>query len=372
MSPHKKIPDMDTDKMRILILEDSPADVEFVQRELRKSGLDFVSHVADTREEFIDGIQSFKPQVILSDHSLPQFNSIEALRITKELLPEIPFILVTGAVSEEFAVQVIKEGADDYILKGHLIRLPSAIDSAIRKKAAEKEREEILEKMLLTNNELNTFVYKATHDLRGPLTSIMGLTKLAEREENKSHSGAYLKMIAESTQKLDDILVSLIETMAIKNAELKITEIYFNALIDGILKSLEFSDGFDRIAIQITVAHHRKFYSDEKILGSVLQNVIENAVKYQNHSNSSPFVHVSVTDHENLLRIEVTDNGIGIDETIREKIFEMFYRGNESSKGSGLGLYLVKNGMQRLGGAVTLKSAAGAGTTISLLFPEHD
>src|SRR5574337_237213 len=199
------------DPLKVLILEDNPVDVELIQRELKKSGITSIFHVSDTREQFIQGLYKFRPGVILSDHALPQFNSLDALRIAKEFDTSIPFLLVTGAVSEEFAVTVIKEGADDYILKNHLMRLPSAIGNAIKKKAAEKERGEMLERLLFTNNELNTFIYKATHDLRGPLTSIMGLVNLAGRAENQPNVATFIKMIAESTAKLDEILISLIE-----------------------------------------------------------------------------------------------------------------------------------------------------------------
>jgi signal transduction histidine kinase len=359
-------------KLKILILEDSPSDIEFIKRGLKKSGMDFTSHVVDTREEFIEGITQFKPEVILSDHSLPQFNSIEALRIAREYLPGVPFILVTGAVSEEFAVAVIKEGADDYILKDHLIRLPSAIENALLKKKAEKEREKMLEQMMFTNNELNTFVYKATHDLRGPLTSIMGLTKLAEREENKGHAGAYLKMIAESTEKLDTILIGLIETMTIKNAALEISKINISQMLDSIFKQIEFNSDFQRVIVGTKFSNRKNLFTDEKILHSILQNLIENAIKYQNHAIPKPRIQISVSDFENMLRIEISDNGIGINPNIQNKIFDMFYRGNEISGGSGLGLYLVKNGIQRLGGKVKLKSDTGQGTTISLFLPANN
>lgn len=355
--------------LKILILEDNPADVEFIGRELRKAGFDFVRRIADSRGEYVQAITDFLPDVILSDHSLPQFNSIEALRIAKELRPGVPFLLVTGAVSEEFAVQVIKDGADDYILKDHLMRLPSAITNALKKKVAEREREEMLAQLLNTNNELNTFVYKATHDLRGPLTSIMGLANLAGREENHRQTTAYVRMIAECTQKLDEILVSLIETMAMKNAHLVSSRIDFGQALNNILERLEFAPGFERLIVNTKVATHKTFFSDEKILNSILQNVIENSVKYQDRSSPRPYLNVIIADTNDGVKIEVADNGIGIPAAIQDKIFDMFYRGSDGSQGSGLGLYLVKNGIQRLGGLIDLKSEPGKGTVFTIYLP---
>jgi CheY-like chemotaxis protein len=130
--------------LRILILEDSPEDLDLVERELKRGGINFTSTVVKKKEEYEKALSEFNPDVILSDHSLPQFNSIEAMAIWKEFQKQknvvIPFILITGSVSEEFAVQSIKAGADDYILKDRLKRLPSSIKSALDKVKLERER----------------------------------------------------------------------------------------------------------------------------------------------------------------------------------------------------------------------------------------
>lgn len=138
--------------LRILILEDSPDDLDLVERELRRGGIDFVSVVVKRKDEYEKALDEFSPDVILSDHSLPQFNSIEAMEIWKQFQKRksstIPFILITGSVSEEFAVQSIKAGADDYILKDRLKRLPSSIKSALDKVRLEREREKFVNEIL--------------------------------------------------------------------------------------------------------------------------------------------------------------------------------------------------------------------------------
>ena len=142
--------------LKILILEDSAEDVSLMERELKRSGIEFMSKVVKTRQDYESAIHEFNPDVILSDHSLPQFNSIEAMKIWKEhrlatgLM--IPFILITGSVSEEFAVQCIKAGADDYILKDRLKRLPASILSALEKIRLEKERDDIMSEVLSQTN----------------------------------------------------------------------------------------------------------------------------------------------------------------------------------------------------------------------------
>lgn len=130
--------------LKILILEDSPEDLDLVERELKRGGIDFISIVVKKRAEYEKALHEFQPDVILSDHSLPQFNSIEAMEIWKAFQKStnvsIPFILITGSVSEEFAVQSIKAGAHDYILKDRLKRLPSSIKSALEKSRLERDR----------------------------------------------------------------------------------------------------------------------------------------------------------------------------------------------------------------------------------------
>ncbi|MFI5161932.1 MAG: PAS domain S-box protein [Sphingobacteriales bacterium] len=136
-----------TESLKILHIEDIKSDAELVERTLKRSGVEFEKLVVDTRDEYIQALNEFSPDVILSDHSLPAFNSLEALRILKESGKNIPFILITATVSEEFAVNVMKEGAADYVLKDRLQRLPNAVLNAIGKYHSDNERQVYLDKI---------------------------------------------------------------------------------------------------------------------------------------------------------------------------------------------------------------------------------
>ena len=125
--------------LKILMVEDTVSDAEIELSLLKRSGLRFESVVAMTREDFLLHLDQFEPDLILADNTLPQFNATEALEIIRQRALLIPFILVTGTVSEEFAAGIINLGADDYILKDRLTRLPAAIESAIKKKKAEEQ-----------------------------------------------------------------------------------------------------------------------------------------------------------------------------------------------------------------------------------------
>ena len=125
---------MKTNTIKNLLLEDSPSDAKLLLRCLQADKLDFEYKIVDTRDEFILAFTDFKPDVILSDHQLGGFNSREALDLSRKHMRDVPFILVTGSVSEEFAVSILKQGATDYILKGNLNRLPVAIKAALAQK----------------------------------------------------------------------------------------------------------------------------------------------------------------------------------------------------------------------------------------------
>lgn len=133
---------------RVLHLEDLPDDAYLIERELRKSNHEFEIKVVDNQCEFEAALDEFRPDIILSDHSLPSFNSLTAMEILKKANLKIPFILVTGAVSDEFAFQTMKKGAADYILKDRLQRLPSAIFNSLEKVRMEAMQQEIKNQMV--------------------------------------------------------------------------------------------------------------------------------------------------------------------------------------------------------------------------------
>lgn len=172
-----------TNQIKILFLEDNEDDVTLIQHSLKRSNFNFSPSWASNKEEFIHSLQSFSPDIILSDHTLPQFDSLSALGIVKESYPHIPFILVTGSVSEEFAVKCIKNGAEDYVLKSNLIRLPSIITNAIQHK--DLKRENIIIRKL--NDELkaaNETIAQKNKDITDSINYATSLQKAIMQERS--------------------------------------------------------------------------------------------------------------------------------------------------------------------------------------------
>jgi two-component system, NarL family, sensor histidine kinase NreB len=149
------------EQLKILMLEDTPADAEIIQRLLLKEKLRFEFSLAINKEAYLLALDQFVPDVILSDNSLPQFNSVDALEIARQRFPGIPFIMVTGAASEEFAADIIKSGADDYILKDRLNKLPAAIDTALKQRKAEREKQQAEQRLIQSEEKYRTLVEQA-------------------------------------------------------------------------------------------------------------------------------------------------------------------------------------------------------------------
>jgi signal transduction histidine kinase len=225
------------------------------------------------------------------------------------------------------------------------------------------------QKLTMLNEELNTFMYKASHDLKGPLSSIMGIAYLTRTEQFDPKALRYIEMIAESAQKLDKVLLGLIEVITVKQSQLKPEAIDFTQLIDEVMGLLGFMPGFDLVKFNVEVGVHKPFISDRNILISIVQNMVENAVKYRDSLKKTSFLDIRITDHLNGIQFEFKDNGVGIDKTVIDRIFDMFFRGNEGSKGSGLGLYIVKNAVAKLRGSINVESEKDKGCRFTIYLP---
>lgn len=367
-------------KLKILMLEDEQNDAELIGRSMIKSGMSFVSKRVDTKEDFSEALNSFGPDVILSDHSLPQFNSLEALKVCKQKGISIPFILVTGTVSEEFAVTCLKEGADDYLLKSNLVRLPLAIQNAVKQRELQEQRKNAEtelriqnEELVKVNQEMDSFIYSVSHNLRAPLMSVLGLVDLASREDvdRGSFFQDYFSMMNHSIAKLDDTLKEILDYSRNSRQQIVYQKIDFRKLVEGILDRLKYLEGFELMQTSITIKAEGAFYSDEYRLTVILNNLISNSINYKDLAKENCILNIGVLVTKEKALISVEDNGIGIPEEFKPKIYNMFFRGTVKSKGAGLGLYIVKETVSKLSGRIDIASIYGKGTTVELSFPNH-
>jgi signal transduction histidine kinase len=371
-------------KLKILFLEDVADDAGLVERVLRREGWSFVHTRVDTRDAFITALEEFVPDVILSDHGLPQFNSIEALRLCREYGLSVPFILVTGTVSEEFAVTCLKQGADDYVLKSNLSRLPNAITNALNQREAEALKritEEELrrqnieisktnQQLIKTNTELDNFVYSVSHNLRAPLASVLGLINVAKAEEGgvPQQFGTFLEMMEKSVLKLDETLREILDYSRNARGEVQIEKIGIKQLLDESFENLKFLPKAERLKINFVQKGTPECYSDRYRLKIIFHNIISNAIKYSDQLKSENVLNVDVSVNGNI-HIVFEDNGIGIRDNYLPNIFDMFYRATEESEGAGLGLYIVREAVERLKGEISVNSKLGNGSLFTITLP---
>ncbi|WP_185153670.1 PAS domain-containing sensor histidine kinase [Fulvivirga lutimaris] len=224
------------------------------------------------------------------------------------------------------------------------------------------------EKLQKANHELDQFIYKTSHDLRAPLLSALGLVELAERDpEKESHN--YLRMIKMSLNKLDNFIEDINSFYRNEKLAIRNERINFDEIVKDELNQLTNFYNTDNVKVNYNLNRISDLYSDSVRIRTILTNVISNALKYSDKGKDESFININiqVTPDECLIKVE--DNGIGIRQQYMGNIFDIFYRADENAKGSGLGLYIVKDTIDKLGGHVQVFSEYGKGTTFTISVP---
>lgn len=242
----------------------------------------------------------------------------------------------------------------------------NSYSTIIRNISEQKKTEQDLK---AKNAELDTFVYRASHDLRGPISSLLGLYQIVQFEVKDEKALSFFDMFNKQILRLNEIILALINLTKIKESITNQTPINFNEIVDEVIESLLHLVDQVNVKFEVTVKVEKEFKSDKSLIITIIQNLIENAIKYS-RPNASPFAKVNIeTIADNMLMIKVEDNGIGMSKEVQGKVFDMFYRGHEISKGSGLGLYILKNAVERLKGKILLESEVCVGTTFTIQLP---
>ena len=237
------------------------------------------------------------------------------------------------------------------------------------RKIAEERMISNNEKLKKINQELDRFVYSASHDLRAPLTSIVGLINLSTLEEVPPAITEYLGLMKKSADKLDSFIQDLTNFSRNARTEIKRDLVDFQDMIDTIFEQHKFMDGSKEADMQADIEQAFDFYSDNNRLQVVFSNIISNAVKYNNSQAAKALVNINIRVTAQWASIRISDNGMGIGQEHLERIFEMFYRATDERQGSGLGLYIVKETIEKLSGEVQVTSELGVGTTFTFKIP---
>lgn len=234
--------------------------------------------------------------------------------------------------------------------------------------AREEELKLAMDELSERNFELDQFMYKTSHDLRSPLSSVLGLVNLAKLDSERERVNDYLQKIEGRVRKLDEFVRSMLSYAKVSRAEVSTSNIDLEALVSTCVKELEYLENFKKIDVQLLSKGKAPFKSDAMTLRLIVANIISNAFKYYNPAAKS-YLKIKIEISPLRAIIHFNDNGIGIHEEYLSKIFDMFFRATEKSEGSGLGMYIVKQAVDKLKGKIDIQSEYGKGTSIRLVIP---
>jgi signal transduction histidine kinase len=405
-------------KIKILILEDNISDADLILRQLRKSGIDFLSETIETRKMFEEALESFSPDIIISDYSLPTFDAVSAFALLKSKNLEIPFIIVSGTIGEENAVLLLKDGVTDFASKNNLMTLPQKVIRALKEAEESLEKKEILEKLkiqtaallianeelkfqnnekekravelLNANKELLAFNFISSHDLQEPLRKIQTFISIILENEAKNMSDTGRKNMARiqvsatrMRQLIEDLLAFSRVSTAGRNYEMNdlknIIEDVKSDLKDTIKQKKATITIIELVPVNIVTFQFRQ----------LIYNLISNALKFT-QPDLLPQISIQSTnlkhDHSKLKNLNskqlncdywnltIKDNGIGFNAEFNELIFVMFQRlhHRDEYSGTGIGLTIVKKIVDNHNGIIAANGILNEGTTFEIFIPiEH-
>lgn len=222
------------------------------------------------------------------------------------------------------------------------------------------------EKLRKVNKDLDSFLYSTSHDLRAPITSILGLTYLGKVELTEEKGRSYMELIEQRAQKLNIILTDILRLSKTKKLEIKMQTLRFSDLVKEVVSDVEFSKGTSSIRLDFDRDADNMFYSDYNQISIVLSNLITNAVKYHRLNQEDPFIRIGMKRVSGNVVITIEDNGQGIPMHSLNKIFDMFFRASQETDGTGLGLYIVKEALSKVKGKIEVESELGKGTIFTI------
>lgn len=218
------------------------------------------------------------------------------------------------------------------------------------------------------NQELDRFIYSTSHDLRSPLASLLGLISLTKEEQNKEEQLEYLHLMEKNVKSLDGTITEIVNYYKNKNSEVEFEVFKLKKFCEDLIDNFRFQQNAKNFNFIFDIDPEFKITTDKTRLKIILENLISNSIRYFDPLKEKPYLKVTAKSEKNKVHIAFEDNGVGIPAEYQKKVFAMFFRANNSITGSGLGLYLVKEAVQKIKGEISLESQEGMGTTFHITF----
>ena len=362
-------------QLRVLHVEDNELDAELVATALRKGGFSVSAAVVQTEAEFEQQLRLYRPDVVIADYNLPQWKGMEALEVLRREGLDTPLILVSGALGDITAVECIKRGATDYVLKDGLARLPEAVRRALQEKRllrlrhkAEEDLAHKVEELARSNADLEQFAYVASHDLQEPLRMVAAYTQLlAERYRGKLDENAdkFIGYASEGALRMQSLIQDLLAYSRVgRNGSGRVD---CNAVMEEVLMSL--SPAIQESGAAVTHTVLPEVWANRSQMAQVFQNLIGNAIKFR--VKEPPAISVQAEKAGQQWLFSVSDNGIGIAPEYAENIFVVFQRLHARTEypGNGIGLAICKKIVEHNGGKIWVEARAGHGSVFKFTMP---
>ena len=377
--------------LRVLFVEDSPDDVALIRRELSRHGFDVQSDAVETRADFVRALESGQWDVILSDHSMAAFNSLEALTLLRDRDSDVPFIIVSGTIGEDAAVEAMRAGAHDYVLKHNLRRLGAAVERELRE-AANRRMQRSTQQALHASElrlqhaqrmeSVGRLAAGIAHDFNNLLTVIMGFTEfLIERLPTQDQPHQDAVQIRSAAQRAARLTKQLLAFSRQQVVERKVVDLV--GAVTSLRPMIDRLIGEDILCEFNLAAPPQWVLIDPGQFEQVLMNLVVNA---RDAMPTGGRLTVSIAPGQVDLHrapdlnlpegpyvvLSVADTGHGIDKHTLECIFEPFFTTKAPGEGTGLGLSTVFGIVRQGNGAIDVESQPGQGTTFHVYFPLSD
>lgn len=374
-------------KLQVLIVEDSEDDALLAVQELRRAGFDPSFQRVETGERLREALGAGAWDLVVADYSLPQFSGLAALKMVRELRGDLPVIIVSGAIGEDVAVDAMRAGANDYVMKDKLPRLGPAVERELREAEDRRRRKLAEEELRRTTAELDDalrdlvqseklaalgrFSSGIAHEVKNPLGIILGGIELLEVKLKRAGADARtaLQKMKDAAVRAADIVDQVLRFA--KPSELQLAFVDPVEMVAEALSLFQYSEKARGVTIETAYATERlRIEIDKHQIQQVLFNLLSNAVDAMGERG---VVRVEVSRVEaagqRLCRISVIDQGQGIAAADMGRIFEPFFTTKRDRKGTGLGLSMAKSTVEHHRGVLKLESEEGKGTRASVLLP---
>jgi len=366
-------------KLRALLVEDNPLDAALVMRALNKGGFEVTADVVQEEVAFTQALRTRCPEIVLADYNLPNWKGMEVLDVLRREALDVPMILVSGALGDVTAVECIRQGATDYVLKDGLARLPEVVRRALREKHERTLRHQVEEdlahkadELARSNADLEQFAYVASHDLQEPLRMVTAYTQLlSERYRGKLDANAdkFLGYATEGAQRMQVLIQDLLAFSRVGRNGFTNVNVDCDAVMKEVLQAL--ASAIQESGAVVTPAALPSVWADRTQVAQIFQNLIGNAIKFR--GKASPLISIEAEKSGQRWQFSINDNGIGIAPEYAENIFVVFQRLHARTEypGNGIGLAICKKIIEHNGGKIWVEPQPGAGSSFKFTMPCH-